>query len=253
MNNESIEVYEARKQDRFTLARKLAESELCPKQFRGKPADIMIVMRQAETLGCDPQSALANMFVVHGTAGYSSKFLIALANRHGVFDGPIRYKTEGRGKDAVVTAWAKLKDGTVVEGISVDWNMAKASGWTKNPKYNEMPELMYRYRSAAFLIRTTCPETAMGMLSLEEIEDMHYADAREVRPEPSTIARLEAAMNKDKKPEVKPDMDEAEVAEPEAPDVAIMRGEDPEGDGYEGAPWERDELFDTKAKAEDPA
>lgn len=241
--NESLEVYEAQKQDRFTMAQALAKSDLCPAQFRNKPADILIVMRQAEVLGCDPQSALSNMFVVKGTPGYSSKFLIAQANRHGVFDGPIRYKTEGRGRDAVVTAWARLHDGDIVEGIAVGWEMAEAAGWTKNPKYREMPELMYRYRSSAFLIRTTCPETTMGMLSVEELEDMSYAEeARDVTPEPSRLQ----AIAEGSQPESEPV--EVKAEEPEAPeddiDTRIMRGEEvPDG-----------ELFgDSEAPAEDPA
>lgn len=193
MNPEtSLELYETKKNDRFLQAKALANSELCPKQFREKTADILLVMHQADVIDCDYMAALANMHVVHGTAGYSSKFLIALANRHGVFSGPIRYKTEGSGKDAIVTAWAKLADGDIVESIAVGWDMAQAAGWTKNPKYKELPELMFRYRSAAFLIRTTCPEVTMGMLSTEEIEDMHYAEAREVRAEPSAAERLQA-------------------------------------------------------------
>ena len=218
----SIEARDRAVKERWGLAHALANSELCPKQFRGKANDIAIVLHQAEVLGCDGQSALANMHVVHGTAGYASKFMIALANRHGVFDGPIRYRTEGSGQKAIVTAWAKLKDGDTVESIAVGWDMAQAAGWTKNPKYKEIPELMYRYRSAAFLIRTTCPEVTMGMLSLEEIEDMHYADAREVRAEPSTLTRLEAAMK-----EAEPEAEEVELKnpEPEDDDVAIMRGD----------------------------
>jgi len=245
--NEALEVYEAQKADRFTMAKALAHSDLCPAQFRGKPADILIVMRQAEVLGCDPQSALSNMFVVKGTPGYSSKFLIAQANRHGVFDGPIRYKTEGRGRDAVVTAWAKLRDGSTVEGVPVGWEMAEAAGWTKNPKYREIPEVMYRYRSAAFLIRTTCPEATMGMLSVEELEDMSYAErARDVTPEPSRLEIVAQGGEPDpveEPAEVHPEEPEPALAEDDI-DTRIMRGEDiPDG-----------ELFgNVEAPAEDPA
>lgn len=244
-----LELYEQQKADRWTMAKAFANSELCPKHFRGKTADIAVVMSQAETLGCDWQAALANMFVVHGTAGYASKFLIALANRHGVFDGPIRYRTEGRGKDAVVTAWAKLHDGSTVESIPVDWAMAQAAGWTKNPKYREIPELMFRYRSAAFLVRTTCPEAVMGMLSIEEIEDVHYADKepRDVTPRPdSAVALVQHMIDGPGEEEQGEEPEEPREVEPEEDDIdtRIMRGDDiPDGELFGG----------TEAPQEDPA
>jgi len=171
-----VTLYERKKADRWGLAKALSTSDLCPKQFRGKPADIAIVLHQAETLGCDPQSALQNVFVVKGTPGYSSKFLIALANRSGVFRGPIRFRYEGTGNALTVTAWAKLaEDGGIVESIPVSMELAKNAGWTSNDAYQKTPALMLAYRAAAFLIRLSCPEVTMGMLSVEELQDMaHY-------------------------------------------------------------------------------
>ncbi len=49
---------------------------------------------------------------------------------------------------------------------------AKAENWTKNPKYNTLPELMLRYRAATLLIRTHAPEVLHGMHMIEELRDV---------------------------------------------------------------------------------
>jgi hypothetical protein len=52
---------------------------------------------------------------------------------------------------------------------------AMAEGWTKNPKYRSLPELMLRYRAATLLIRTHVPEALNGMHTVEELQDVNYA------------------------------------------------------------------------------
>lgn len=188
-NTQSIQLYEQQKTDRMTLAKKLAGSQLCPKHFQGKVADIAIVLHQAEVLGCDGQSALSNMHVVHGTAGYSSKFLIALANRSKVFSGPIRYKWEGSGDSLRVIASATLQSGEEISLYPVSMAMAKRAKWTSNPKYKEIPEQMLSYRAATFLIRLYCPETTMGMMTVEELHDMGHAE----EAAPTFVNHTEAA------------------------------------------------------------
>ena len=51
--------------------------------------------------------------------------------------------------------------------------MAKEEGWLNKAgsKWKTMPELMLRYRAAAFFSRLYCPEITMGMHTVEEIQD----------------------------------------------------------------------------------
>ena len=52
--------------------------------------------------------------------------------------------------------------------------MAKAEGWlTKTgSKWQTMPELMLKYRAAAFFGRLYAPEVLMGMQTAEEVIDI---------------------------------------------------------------------------------
>ena len=51
---------------------------------------------------------------------------------------------------------------------------AKKDGWIdrNGSKWQTIPELMLRYRAAAFFVRQYAPEVAMGIQTREEIEDI---------------------------------------------------------------------------------
>ena len=65
----------------------------------------------------------------------------------------------------------RKKTGEVVK-VSVSMETAKKEGWTRNTKYQTMPEQMLRYRSATWLIRLHCPEVLLGMQASDEISDV---------------------------------------------------------------------------------
>jgi len=66
-----------------------------------------------------------------------------------------------------------MKDGTVIEGPEVDWNMVVKEGWLEKSqsKWQTMPKVMIQYRSASFFGKTNCPQVTMGLQTQEEIYD----------------------------------------------------------------------------------
>ena len=150
-----------------------AKSELVPAHLRGKPADCIIAVQLAHEMGLAPLSVLQNIYMVSGKAGWSAQFLIARANASGVFDDSgIDWEITGKGADLEVTAFATKRAGGRRVEYTVTMAMAKAEGWTKNAKYQTMPELMCRYRAATTLIGLYCPEVKFGLGVREELEDV---------------------------------------------------------------------------------
>lgn len=159
------------------VAKVFCASDLIPAHLKkNNGADALLALQIAKRMGEDPVAVMQNIYFVSGKAGWSASYMIARANRSGVFKGPIRWRTEGEGDALVVTARGRLVEieGEDVE-VSVSMLMAKAEGWTKNAKYNTMAEHMLRWRSATMLIRLYCPEVMMGMPTQDELEDMHAA------------------------------------------------------------------------------
>lgn len=174
------------------MAEDLAESGLVPKAYERKPACCLIAMNVARRLNCEPLTVMQNLDIIHGRPTWRATFLVATFNGCGKFTS-IKYRFEGApGTDdwRCVAYCTEAATGEVIEGPPVSWRMAKAEGWVgkSGSKWQTMPELMFRYRAAAFLVRTTAPELAMGFHTDDEAEDMRAAQAQRVQVE--TLADL---------------------------------------------------------------
>ena len=155
-------------------AKMLASSTLIPKEFQGNMSNCAIGLNIAKRLGADPFMVLQNIDVIHGRPSFRATFLIAMVNASGRFS-PIKFKLEGEAADRTCYAYATDKaSGETVEGPVVSMAMAKAEGWStkSGSKWLTMPELMLRYRSAAFFARLYAPDITLGMQTAEEAEDI---------------------------------------------------------------------------------
>ncbi len=155
-------------------AKMLASSTLVPKEFQGNMANCAIGLNIAKRLGADPFMVLQNIDVIHGRPSFRATFLIAMVNASGRFS-PIKFKLDGEGAERTCYAYATDKaSGETVEGPVVSMAMAKAEGWStkSGSKWLTMPELMLRYRSAAFFARLYAPDITLGMQTAEEVEDI---------------------------------------------------------------------------------
>jgi hypothetical protein len=168
--------------ERFALrqrqAKMFAMSPLVPEHLRkGSPeqaiANCWIALTLAEAMGEVPLIVMQNIHVVNGKAGFASQYMIARANSSGIFKGRIDWRIDrGDENNLAVTAYAVIKETNQEVSVTCDMKMAKAEQWTKNAKYTTMPEVMLRYRSAAFLVRFYAPDVMLGYQTVEEVEDV---------------------------------------------------------------------------------
>lgn len=162
----------------WRVAKAFSASRMVPPHFQGKPEDCMVALMMSQQLEVNPLLCLQNTQVISGRPGFSASFAIAMANTRGPFAGPITWASEGQGDSLSVTAMATVRATGEQVHATVDMAMAKAEGWTKNPKYRSIPEQMLRYRAATWLIRLHCPEVLLGMTTAEELVDIQPATAR---------------------------------------------------------------------------
>lgn len=159
------------------VSKAFSASDLVPQQYRGsdKIANCMIAMDMAQRMGANPLMVMQNLYIVHGTPSWSSKFLIATINACGRYSS-LRYEWKGEpGKpDYGCRAWAvELATGERLDGIWVTWEMVNAEGWSKKngSKWLTMPDQMFVYRAAAFWQRAYAPELGMGLQTVEDVHD----------------------------------------------------------------------------------
>lgn len=192
----------------------LASSPLFPDHLRkGSPqqaaANGALVFNMAARLNEDPLTVAQNIYFVGNTPGWKTTYLIAKANQHGVFKGPIEWDVEGEGESLSVTAFAIMSGSGQRVSMTCDFDMAKAEGWTKNAKYKTMPEVMLRYRSAAFLIRMYCPEVMIAVPAGVEIE-LQSTEMKDITP------KATRRPPKASEPEPEPEVEDVIEVEPDA-------------------------------------
>ena len=163
--------------DRFAqiqrVAKLFSESTLIPETFQGKPANCAVALQMAFRMRIDPMLLMQSMYVVSGRPGIEAKLAIALMNQRGPFTGPLQWEIKGEGNDRSWTCYATHKTTGEKCSMTVTWKMAVAEGWVdkKGSKWVTIPDLMGRYRSAAWLGRVYCPEVLLGLPFDDELLD----------------------------------------------------------------------------------
>jgi len=178
MNNSEITQEIAQETAQFDLMQRqsklLASSSLVPKEFQGNMSNCYIGLNIAKRLGADPFCVLQNIDIIHGRPSFRATFLIAMVNASGRFT-PLQFRLTGQGPSRACVAHCKARDtGEAIEGPEITMEMAKAEGWSTKAgsKWITMPELMLRYRAAAFFARLYAPDITLGMHTSEEIIDV---------------------------------------------------------------------------------
>lgn len=173
------------------VAKSLSVATFVPEAYRGNVANCLVALEMANRLNVPPLMVMQNLHIIHGRPSWSSQFYIAAVNSSGRFT-PLTYKVTGEGDERTCTAYATSREtGEVLEGVPVSIAMAKAEGWyaKAGSKWKTMPDVMLRYRAAAFFAKFYCPEITMGIMTAEEAQDIQPTVVR-----PAARARDVAAL-----------------------------------------------------------
>lgn len=173
-------------EDAQRIAKALASSTLIPPQFQGQQgfANCLVALEIANRMRMSPFQVMQNLHIIHGRPSWSSQFIIGLINGCGRFS-PLQYEMTGQGDTLACTCVAtELSSGKDLKGPTVTMAMAKKEGWaTKGgSKWQTMPELMIRYRAAAFWGRLYIPELLVGIHSQEEVLDIEPVSVSAAAP-----------------------------------------------------------------------
>lgn len=149
------------------LAEQIARSTIIPKEFAGSPANCLIALEMAHRIGAGVLQVMQSLYVVHGHPSWSGQFVIAAVNSTKRFTS-LRFEFNADKTSCV--AVAEDPDGNILKGPEVSVEMAKKEGWwQRNPKWQNLTELMLMYRSGTFFGRVYCPDVLMGMREQYEV------------------------------------------------------------------------------------
>lgn len=153
------------------LAVRIADTDVVPKVYRGKPEQVAALILRGRELGLRPMAALSAFYVVGGVIALKSETMRALilAAGHEV------WFTEASGLK--VTIAGRRKHSKHVSELTWTLDMAQQAGYAqRNPNYVTVPRNMLKARCTADLARDLFPDCTGGILTVEELQDMASED-----------------------------------------------------------------------------
>ncbi|WP_313250817.1 recombinase RecT [Stenotrophomonas sp.] len=179
----------------LTFCNYLADSDLVPKDFKGKPANCLIAIQWGAELGLKPLQALQNLAIINGRPALWGDAVIALVRSSPLCES-ITESDDGK------TATCKVKRrGEEEEVRTFSMDDARAAGLAgKQGPWTQYPKRMRQMRARAFALRDVFPDVLRGMPIAEEIMDIpasepHRTTATVVSTEPAVYSAEEFAKN----------------------------------------------------------
>lgn len=167
----------------LTFSQYLADSDMVPKDYKGKPGNCLIAMQWGAEVGLKPLQALQNLAVINGRPALWGDSVIAIVRASPLCEYVIE-------TDDGHTATCKVKrrgEPEQVRTFSVD--DARSAGLAgKQGPWTQFPKRMRQMRARAFALRDVFPDVLRGLPVAEEVMDTpterHMGAADVVAPPP---------------------------------------------------------------------
>lgn len=151
------------------LAEIMATSDLVPKDYRGKPGNVLVAVQMGMELGLKPMAAIQNIAVINGRPSIYGDVLLGLVKTHPQFDGIVETLDK-----ATMTATCEIRrrgHAMVVRTFSKA-DAEKARLWGKEGPWTHYPERMLLMRARGFACRDQFPDALRGISLREEAQDI---------------------------------------------------------------------------------
>ncbi len=157
------------------FAEMLAKSSMVPRDYIGKPANILVATIHGREIGLPALQAMQSIAVINGKPGLFGDAMLAVCMGHPDFED-IQETIEGKDDERVAVCRVKRKKRSWVEfRFSVE--DAKTAGlWKKTGPWTQYPERMLKFRARGFALRDCMPDALRGMVSAEELKDTYVKD-----------------------------------------------------------------------------
>ena len=149
----------------------LASSQMVPKQYQGKPQDIMVCVQWGMELGLAPLQALQNIAVINGKPSVYGDAAMALVQASPLCEGVEEF-IEGEGTTNPIAVCVAHRKGRKPVRSTFSVEDAKRAGlWGKQGPWQAYPKRMLAMRARGFALRDAFPDALRGMVTAEEASD----------------------------------------------------------------------------------
>lgn len=149
----------------------LANSNMVPKQYMGKPQDIMVCIQWGMEMGLAPMQALQNIAVINGKPSVYGDAMMALVQASPVCEG-VEESIEDEGTPNPVAVCVARRKGRAPVTVRFSVEDAKRAGlWGKQGPWQAYPKRMLQMRARGFALRDAYPDVLKGLITTEEAQD----------------------------------------------------------------------------------
>lgn len=162
--------------DAHALATAVADTQMIPKHFQGKPDECAAAMLYGASLGLDPMQSVRQIYVVHGQAALYARAMSALVQGAGHKVWTVE------STDQSVTVSGSRRGSEHVETATWTFERAQKAGYTNNAKYKTDPQAMLYSKALSEVCRKIAPDVLSGVYSVEEMQLEGRGDAPDSPP-----------------------------------------------------------------------
>lgn len=158
-------------QEACTWAKMIASSDLAPKDYRGKPGNVLVALQMGAEVGLQPMAALQNIAVINGRPSVWGDAALGIVQASNVYESHKEW-IEGDGDNAIAYCEVKRK-GQEAHKVSFSVNDAKKAGlWGKESPWKTYPKRMLQMRARGFALRDQFADVMRGLILAEEALDI---------------------------------------------------------------------------------
>jgi hypothetical protein len=186
--NQEMQVYnfEIKSLDQaMELSKLIADSDLAPKDYKGKPGNVLIAVQYGSEIGLKPMQAIQNIAIINGRPSVWGDAMLALVQNHPLCEYIREYHKDGvayctvkrRGEDEYTTKFSRED--------------AKLAGLIGKPgPWSQYPERMLQMRARGFALRDKFSDVLKGIAMREEVEDYQVIQADRTTTAQACISEL---------------------------------------------------------------
>lgn len=172
-------------EEAMQFSRLVADTELVPSNFKGKPENILIAIQMGAEIGLHPMQALQNISVINGRASLWGDAMLAVCQSHHSYESIIEEQTD---ESASCTVKRIGEPAHTVVFTKAD--AMKAGLLNKKGPWQEYPKRMMQMRARSFALRDKFADALKGLHSAEEVQDYKIIDTKlkYIPPKPPELA-----------------------------------------------------------------
>jgi hypothetical protein len=153
------------------FAKMAARSSMVPRDYIGKPENILIAIQMGSEIGLSPMQSLQNISVINGRPTLWGDAMLGLCRQSPVCKDVVE-RFEGEGKELTAICVAKRVGSEPIE-VRFSMDDADRAGLASKPgTWQQYPKRMLQMRARGFALRDAFPDVLRGMISTEEAQDI---------------------------------------------------------------------------------